>query len=83
MISTCDPIILISSLLLYVLLLMGRLLLLVMGRLFLHVAFNSQTSMNATWSIMVAAYTSATIYLEIIAALVMTDLIWHMMDITV
>lgn len=45
--------------------------------------FFSQTSMNATWSTMVAAYTSATIYQAIIAALVMTDSIWHMMDITV
>lgn len=44
--------------------------------------FTSQTLMNATWSIMVAAYTSATIYQAIIAALVMTDSIWHMTDIT-
>lgn len=32
---------------------------------------------------MVVVYMSATIYQEIIAALVMTDSIWHMMDITV
>lgn len=39
--------------------------------------------MNATWSIMVAVYMSATIYQATTAALVMTDSIWHMMDTTV
>ena len=48
-----------------------------------YVMFTSQTSMNATWSTTVAVYTSAPIYQAIIAALVMTDSIWHMTDTTV
>lgn len=49
----------------------------------IYVVFTSQTLMNATWSTMGAVYMSATTYRAIIAALVMTDSIWHMTDITV
>lgn len=43
----------------------------------------AKTPMNVTWSTMVAVYMSATTSQAIIAALVMMDSIWHMMDITV
>lgn len=49
---------------------------------FMCVVFTSQTLTSATWRTMVAVYTSAPIYQAIIAALVMMDSIWLMMDIT-